>query len=103
MDNPDLLEQAKSWAWTHSPQLYAAGMSAVIAVLRVAYGRGHVRQMLFEGLLCGCLTLALAPLLRYLNLPSDMVMFVGGALGFMGVDRVRALAQRYADRKLPKA
>ncbi|WP_459749816.1 phage holin, lambda family [Pseudomonas sp. 3A(2025)] len=89
-----------AWLATHQPQLYAAAMSTAVAVLRVAYGRGPARQMAFEGMLCGCLTLCLVPLLDWASLPQGMATFAGGALGFLGVERVRALANRWAERKI---
>lgn len=102
MDRSEYLEAALSWLGLHYPQLYAAGMSAGVAILRVAYGRGGYRQMLFEGLLCGCLTLCIVPALDWLSLPPSLATFAGGAMGFMGVDRVRVLADRWTDKKVPK-
>ncbi|WP_148276815.1 phage holin, lambda family [Pseudomonas donghuensis] len=82
------------------PQLYAAGLSVGIAALRVVYGGGTRRQMFLEGALCGLITLALVPLLEWMGLPQGMATFAGGAVGFMGVEKLRGYSDRFMTRKV---
>lgn len=103
MDNdPSLWAAFMSWLAMHMPQLYAAGMSVAVAVMRVIYGNGGWRQMALEGALCGLATLTLVPLLAYLGLPESMATFAGGAVGFIGVEKLREYADRLIGRKIEK-
>lgn len=89
-----------AWLIAHQPQLYAAGLSVAIAALRVVYGGGTKRQMLLEGALCGMITLALVPLLEWMGLPQGMATFAGGAVGFMGVEKLREYSDRFMSKKV---
>lgn len=89
-----------AWVAAHHPQLYAFGLSVLIAVVRVTHGRGGRRQRVMEGALCGLATLTLVPLLAYFGLPDSMATFAGGAVGFMGVEKLRDYADRLIGRKV---
>lgn len=97
--DPGLWAALIAWLIAHQPQLYAAGLSVGIAALRVLYGGGSRRQMYLEGALCGLVTLALVPLLEWLGLPQGMATFAGGAVGFMGVEKLREYSDRFMSRK----
>ncbi|MCU7240395.1 phage holin, lambda family [Pseudomonas peradeniyensis] len=97
--DPGLWSAVLAWLIAHQPQLYAAGLSVGIAVLRVMYGSGSRRQMYLEGALCGLVTLSLVPLLEWLGLPQSMATFAGGAVGFLGVEKVRGYYDRVAVRQ----
>jgi len=92
-------EMVLSWLGENYPAIYAACLSAVIAALRVTYAGGTVRQKIIESLLCGALTLAAVSGLDLFGLPQSAAAFVGGLLGFIGVDRARALAERFLGAK----
>ena len=62
-------------------------------------GGGTRRQMLLEGALCGLITLALVPLLEWMGLPQGMATFAGGAVGFMGVEKLRGYSDLFLSRK----
>ena len=98
--DPSLWAALCAWAAMHAAQLYAFGLSVAIAVVRVIYGKGGWRQMLLEGALCGFATLTLVPLLAYFGLPESMATFAGGAVGFMGVEKLREYADRLIGRKV---
>lgn len=98
--DPGLWAAALAWLVLHQPQLFAAGLSVVVAVLRVMYGGGTRRQMCLEGALCGLVTLSLVPLLEWMGLPQSMATFAGGAVGFLGVEKVRGYYERAAARKV---
>ena len=61
-DKPDTWAVALAWLSQHAPILYAAGLSCVMAVLRITYGGGTGRQMLIEGAICGGLSLTIVRL-----------------------------------------
>ena len=98
-DQPDLIAQILGWISAVAPQLYAPALSVTIAVFRVIYGGGSHRQMLLEGAMCGLATLSLVPALQYLGLPDNMATFAGGAVGFLGVEKLRELADKFIERK----
>ena len=97
--DPGLWAALITWVIAHQPQLSAAGLSVVIAALRVVYGGGTRRQMMLEGALCGLITLALVPLLAWMGLPQGMATFAGGMVGFMGVERLRSYSDLFLSRK----
>lgn len=72
-----------------------------MAVLRITYGGGTRRQMLVEGAICGGLTLTMISGFEFFGLPQSMAAFVGGWVGLLGVDKVRSIADRVTDFKLP--
>ncbi|WP_242173855.1 MULTISPECIES: phage holin, lambda family [unclassified Pseudomonas] len=100
-DKPDSWALVLAWLSQHMPILYPAILSCGMAVLRITYGGGTRRQMLVEGVLCGGLTLTIISSLEFFELPQSMATFVGGWVGFLGVEKVRAIADRITDFKLP--
>lgn len=98
-EQPDLAAQILGWVSAVAPQLYAPALSVAIAVSRVIYGGGSHRQMLLEGALCGFVTLSLVPALQYIGLPDNMATFAGGCVGFLGVEKLRELADKFLSRK----
>ncbi|WP_442108211.1 phage holin, lambda family [Pseudomonas sp. NUPR-001] len=100
-DKPDTWAVLLAWLSQHSPLLYAAGLSCAMAVLRIAYGGGTRRQMFVEGAICGGLTVTIISGFEFFGLPQSMAGFVGGWVGLLGVEKVRAIADRVTDFKLP--
>ncbi|MGF6393395.1 phage holin, lambda family [Pseudomonas plecoglossicida] len=97
--DPALWAAVLTWVLVHQLQLYAAGLSLMIAALRVVYGGGGCRQTILEAALCGLITLALVPLLDWLLLPQGMAAFAGGAVGLMGVEKLRGYSDLIMSRK----
>lgn len=91
---PDLLELLQSW-WRGDTPLGAVLLSVFMAGLRIAYGGGGWKKMLLEGLLCGALTLTFASGLEYFDFPKTLSITIGGGVGFVGVDVIRAFAMKY--------
>jgi lambda family phage holin len=100
-DKPETWAMVLAWLSQHAPVLYATGLSFLMAAVRIIYGGGTQRQALLEGALCGGLTLTLISGLEFFGLPQSLSTFVGGWVGFLGVEKVRALADRYANFKIP--
>lgn len=100
-DKPDSWAIALAWLSQHSPILYAAALSCAMAVLRITYGGGTRRQMIIEGAICGGLALTIISGLEFFSLPQSMATFVGGWVGFLGVEKIRSIADRVTDFKFP--
>ncbi|NLY16631.1 MAG: phage holin, lambda family [Gammaproteobacteria bacterium] len=100
--NPDLLASIAAWWALHQASIHAMFLSMAVAVVRVIYGGGKLRQMILEAVLCGLATLSLIPLLEWLGLPQSMASFIGGMVGFLGVDKLRDLAEQFGRRQVSK-
>ncbi|WP_210507487.1 phage holin, lambda family [Pantoea ananatis] len=91
---PDLPELVQSW-WRGETPVGAILLAMIMAVLRIAYTGGGWRRMTLEGLLCGALTLTVASGLAYIEWPRTATIAIGGAVGFIGVDSLRAFVLRF--------
>lgn len=74
------------------PQFYAAGMACIVALARGLQAGGKPVNSVLEAIICGCLTLALVPVLDYFGLPQNLAVAVGAAVGFLGTEWVRERA-----------
>lgn len=97
--SPDLWAVLAAWWAANQASLHAVLLSVAIAVVRVIYGGGRARAMVLEGVLCGLATLSLIPLLEVLGLPQAMASFIGGMVGFLGVEKIREMAERFGQHK----
>lgn len=104
MSNKDPTVWALILAWLsqHAPILYATSLSISISGLRIMYRGGTRKAVLLECFLCGCITLAMLSGLNLIGLPEAAGAFVGGMVGLLGVDKVRALAERFAASKITR-
>ena len=101
-DKPDTWAIALAWLSQHAPILYPAGLSFAMAALRITYGGGSRRQILVEGAICGGLTLTIISGFECFGVPQSMAELGGGWVGLLGVEKVRAIADRVTDFKLPR-
>lgn len=76
-------------AW---PQIYASGMAFVVALVRGLQAGGRLVKSLLEAVLCGCLALALMPVLDHFGLSQDLAVAVGAGVAFLGTDWFRERA-----------
>lgn len=100
--SPDLWTALAAWWGAHQASLHAMGLSMAIAVARVIYGGGKGKQIALEAVLCGLATLSLIPMLEWLGFPQSMASFAGGLVGFLGVEKLREIAERFADKKVDR-
>ncbi len=100
-DKPDTWLIVFAWLSQHAPALYAAGLAVSISALRIIYGGGTKKAAFLESLLCGCITLAMLSGLELLGIPQSAAGIVGGMIGLLGVDKIRAYADRFTGFKLP--
>jgi lambda family phage holin len=98
-NNWQVLFAALASVW---PQLYAAGLAFVVALVRGVAAGGKPMKSILEAILCGCLTLALVPVLDYFGLSQSLAVAIGASIAFLGTewfrDRVDAIARRFIDR-----
>ncbi|WP_237673815.1 phage holin, lambda family [Vreelandella profundi] len=80
------------------PQIYAAGLAMLIALVRAIHAGGRPMKSILEAILCGCLTLAVMPLLSYFGMPQDMAVAAGAAIAFLGVEWVRDRLEALYDK-----
>jgi lambda family phage holin len=101
-NDPTLWATLWQWATENSAQITASLLSVMIAGLRVIYTGGPRRQVILESLLCGLATVATVPGLEWFGLPESMATFVGGAVGFIGVAKLSAYADKILGLKADK-
>lgn len=101
-DKPDTWVIVLAWLSQHAPTLSAAGLSALMAAVRIIYGGGTRRQALLEATICTLMTIGLIPVLEYFGLPQNFATAAGVFIGFLGVKKLADLADRFADFKLPR-
>ncbi|MDW5376825.1 phage holin, lambda family [Halomonas sp. HP20-15] len=110
--HPMPAKDPNNWGWLLEllasiwPQLYAAGLAFLVALVRALYAGGKPFKALLEAILCGCLTLALVPVLNHFGLSPDLAVAFGAAVAFLGVewlrDRAGAIAEKVIGRWLGK-
>ncbi|KAB7712830.1 phage holin, lambda family, partial [Plesiomonas shigelloides] len=55
-----------------------------------------------EGALCGALSLSFVSGMKWFGIPDDAAAFVGGMVGFIGVEKLRVIALRILHKHVPK-
>ncbi|MGL5948250.1 MAG: phage holin, lambda family [Aeromonas sp.] len=95
----DLSMYLGAWFDEHWPAVYGFGLAVSIAYLRVAYAGGARRQRLLEALLCGAISLAVMSAMGLVGIPAQASGFVGGAIGFLGVEQIRSVARSVLARR----
>lgn len=99
-DKPETWVWLLNWLELQHPLVYAAVLSCVLATARYVYTGGSLRRGLFEGFICGLITLATSNGLSLFGIPLETAPFFGGVIGLIGADTVRGLLKRYTNRKV---
>lgn len=93
------------WVRVHAADIYGVVLAMVTGGLRAAYTGDGWQRVLLEGAFCGAICMTIDGSLDYisahLGFPGAPVPFVGGMIGFIGVERIRRLVLRDIDRRLP--
>lgn len=97
--DPGLLALAIQWIITHQPALYGFLLALVTAYLRVSYSGGSQRQRILEALMCGAISLSLMSAMEWIGVPTSASGFIGGMVGFLGVDKLRSAAELFLTKK----
>lgn len=77
-------------------------MAFVLSVLRLIYeGKEQRWQRIFiESLICGALTLSASAVIDWAGMPHSMTTAAGGAIGFIGVVKLRQMALKYLNIRI---
>lgn len=85
-----------------SAPVKGAAMATLISYLRVMYDgkETHQVRVILEALICGSLSLCATSVIGWLQLPSDLAIAAGGAIGFIGVNTLRDYMLRWLGKKV---
>ncbi|WP_181454288.1 phage holin, lambda family [Halomonas sp. SL1] len=84
------------------PQLYAAGLAFTLALVRALHAGGKPVKSILEAVMCGCMTLAMMPVLNHFGLSQNLAVAIGAALAFLGVEWFRDRAGAAAERLIKR-
>lgn len=88
------------WLQINWPLLYGVFMAFIIAYGRLTYdGVGGSRKWV-EAIFCGAVTLSASSGLEFFGLSTNLAPFVGGAIGWLGIDKLRQLSHAIVDKKV---
>lgn len=100
---PQLVNETINWLVLYLPALYASAASFFISFFMSMYDGKKILQTTTGSLVCGIFTLAVSGCLGFFGLPDNAVTFVGAAIGFMGVERIRNKVAGFIDSKTGRA
>lgn len=66
-------------------------IAIVVALLRMVYNGRSWKETLFEGVLCGSLTLMTVSALDDFDVPKSLTIAIGGTIGFIGVKKISTI------------
>ena len=75
-------------------------VSMLTALLRSLYLKSSCRELMLEILLCGILTITAASAIEYLNAPENIIVGIGGVIGFIGVRKTREYLIIFIQKRL---
>lgn len=104
MPTKDPVLWAAFMVWLHDnwPSIYGFFLAVGIAWLRITHLGGKGQRRVIEASLCGLLTIAFSNGMEFFfGIPRELSGFVGGWIGWYGVDRLRewSLAKLKQDMK----
>lgn len=88
------------WLQSNWPMLYSMFMAFIIAFGRLTYDGIGGRRKWVEALFCGALTLVASSGLELFGISNNMTPFIGGVIGWLGIDKLRQLSHAVVDKKL---
>ncbi|AGQ31618.1 TPA: phage holin, lambda family [Serratia odorifera] len=98
-DNPDLwpgIWAALKAIW---PAVGGSLIAGAVCYARLIHDGVHRKNKWIECVLCGLLAFCVYKGAAILNLPEGSDVFIGGAIGFIGVEKVREYALRFMNKK----
>lgn len=73
-----------------------------MAMARIIYGAARAGRRSWRARCAGGWRLTIISGFEFFGVPQSMATFIGGWIGFLGVEKIRDLADRYAGIKLPR-
>lgn len=95
----DILQSIWTWIGSNWPIIYGALLAIAVSYGRAIYDGQHGTRKWVEAVLCGALSLMASSGLDYLGLSPSLSPFVGGMIGFLGVDKFRQISLSLINKK----
>ncbi|MEX0445241.1 phage holin, lambda family [Xenorhabdus sp. SGI246] len=99
-ENPDLWADLLDGLKNSWPQISGSVLAIVICYGRLVYDGVDRKNKWIEGILCGALSWGISSGLELFGIPSNAAPFVGGLVGFIGVEKIREFAIRTINKRL---
>lgn len=101
MPDKDPILIAALWGALPDP-VRAAIVGACVALVRVMYDdrEPSIVRRLLECTLCGLIALCVASLVQALGIDGGYSTFLGGSVGLLGADQVRAWGRQVAQKRI---
>lgn len=94
----EINEILASW-WRGDVPIGGVLMAIVMAVLRMAYAGSGWKETIFEGLMCGAVSLTVYSALDYFDVPKALTVGIGGFIGFVGVKKLGSFLSGYVGNR----
>lgn len=88
-----------SWVKVNWPTIYGVILAILIAYARLIYDGVDRKNRWIEAMLCGALTLPVSNALEFFGVSASLAPAVGGAVGFIGVNKIREIAIRFLNKR----
>ncbi|WP_423831465.1 phage holin, lambda family [Stutzerimonas stutzeri] len=98
-DRPETWAWLAAWLEANFPALYAGALAMLIAVWRIIYSGGKLRQLALEAPLCGLLGIGVSYGPALIGAPQEAGVFLACMVGLFGVEASRAAAKRVIIKK----
>jgi len=98
-DRPETWAFLATWIEHNFPALYAGGLAFLIAIWRIIYNGGKLRQLALEAPLCGMLGVGVSYGPSLIGAPPEAGVFLACMVGLFGVEASRAAARRVLHKK----
>ncbi len=98
-DRPETWAFFATWLEHNFPAIYAGGLAFLIAMWRIIYSGGKLRQLALEAPLCGMLGVGVSYGPSLIGAPQQAGVFLACMVGLFGVEASRAAAKRVLQKK----
>ncbi|WP_434223339.1 phage holin, lambda family [Xenorhabdus bakwenae] len=99
-ENPDLWADMLNGLKNSWPQISGSALAIVICYGRLIYDGVERKNRWVEALLCGALSWSVSSGLEMFGIPISFAPAIGGAVGFIGVEKIREFAVRAINKRL---
>ncbi|MBD2811701.1 phage holin, lambda family [Xenorhabdus sp. Vera] len=99
-EHPDLWVDVLNSLRNTWPQISGSILAIMICYGRLIYDGVERKNRWVEPLLCGALSWGFSSALELFGIPSSVSPALGGAVGFIGVEKIREFAIRAINKRL---
>ncbi|WP_323857639.1 phage holin, lambda family [Xenorhabdus doucetiae] len=99
-ENPDLWADLLEGLKNSWPQVSGTLLAAAICYGRLIYDGVERKNRWIEALLCGAFSWSITSGLETFGIPINFAPAIGGAIGFIGVEKIREFAIRAINKRL---